>query len=422
MRKVDGLHHFYALDAWKGESQSLRILLKEGLFVTYPKLCRRIFLAGMAAAAPLGRALAQVAPAADPAAGKGALLARFVAAHPGLVRDYRLVRLAGNARPWQDTGLTLREGEPVSLLSEGRVYPSRAPNLWLLPRVVLWARIGEADVFRPGTDTYSFRSAHAGSLRLATLQGSWSTPGGDHAAPAVYDSMEGAIDVLIIRWAGDDAAQGMAALAAFAPGEQLFEAEQRRLQTPSVLPRGFAPLWYVGSGDNFAEVQQDGAPIIALRSELNGGIICAPLDLSLERGLTVAWEWRVNQLPSVRAEDLTPFHQYASLAIGFDDGQDLSWYWSASMEADAHYRCPFPSFPGETHLVVRSGSADQGRWIGERRDVHVDVGRALSRAPARVTGVWLIASTMFGERPASVDFRNIAVIDARGARHPIFPT
>ncbi|MET0343365.1 MAG: DUF3047 domain-containing protein [Polyangiales bacterium] len=334
------------------------------------------------------------------------------------MREVRTLTVPGNARPWLDAGVTLAEGDEVTLLASGQVYVSRLLGLSLLPRVVLWARVGGANVFRPGSDSASFRSASHGPLQLATLQGRWATPRGDHPAPQAYDAIEGALEVTVVRWA-TAASVGVAALAAFAPDDPLIAGEHARIRAARVLPRGFEPLWWVGSGDNFAEVTLDGAPAIALRSELNGGILRAPIDLPLAAGITVDWEWRVNQLPSVRAEDNALSHQYASLAVELDDGQDLSWYWSATLAPEHHYRCPFPSWPGETHLVVRSGDADQGRWVRERRDVAKDVAAALVKEPARITGIWLIASTMFGTRPASVDFRRIVVTDAQGTRHVI---
>jgi len=53
--------------------------------------------------------------------------------------------------------------------------------------------------------------------------------------------------------------------------------------------------------------------------------------------------------------------------------------------------------------------------------VYADVQSALARRPTRVTGVWLIVSTVFGALPASVDFRHISIDDARGVRYAIFP-
>lgn len=387
-----------------------------------PMICRRLFIASVLASTALARAHAQEGPPADFSQYYRALMERFIAKSPDVIRDYRILRLAGNARPWLDTDLNLEKGEYVSLLAAGQVVLSRAANLALLPRVVLWGRVGDGAVFRPGSDTHTFRAGESGRLQLATLQGRWSTPRGDHPAPSAYDTIEGAIEVLVIRWRTSDTQQSLAALASLAQGDELVAAALAQTAAAPELPKGFEPLWFVGSGDNFSQRSFDGEPAIALRSELNAGIIRAPLDLPLSSGLTLAWEWRVNQLPSVRAEDAIPFHQYASIALEFDDGQDLTWYWSAALDPERHYRCPFPSWPGETHLVARSGSEEQGRWVAEKRDVQRDVDKALTNKPTRIKGVWLIATTVFGARPASVDFRRLRVIDAAGKTHVVFPT
>lgn len=59
-------------------------------------------------------------------------------------------------------------------------------------------------------------------------------------------------------------------------------------------------------------------------------------------------------------------------------------------------------------LVLRSGSADAGRWVDERRDVAADFQRAFGHAPARLTGLALASDTdNTGEeaRAGFADFR-----------------
>lgn len=381
---------------------------------------RRSFLAGSAAVMAVNSAVA-LAQMEEPDFKRRylELLARFQKKHPNVISDFKIVTVAGNAPPWIDTGLDLKQGEFLTILSSGQVYISRAARLSLLPRVVLWTRVGDANVFRPGSDTSSFAANGTGRFRLATLQGRWSTPQGEHSAPAAYEKIEGALDVLVIRWASD-ANNGVRLLAEFASGDALISKENKRLQAPLKMPRGFEELWYVGSGANFNQTTFDGEAAIAVRSELNGGIIRAPLNLPLTSDTYIEWEWRLHQLPSSRSEDVMPFHQYISVAIEFDDGQDLSWYWSATLDKDKHYVCPLPSWPGETHLVARTGEDDHGLWVREQRDVRADIDLALTKKPTRIVGVWLIALTVFGQRPASTDFRRIAVVSG-SKKHSIFP-
>ncbi len=78
----------------------------------------------------------------------------------------------------------------------------------------------------------------------------------------------------------------------------------------------------------------------------------------------------------------------------FDDGQDLTWYWSC-LPQGCSFRCPLPHWRRrETHIVARAGTADLGRWIDEERPVLADHQAAIGGpAPSRVVRAWLIAQT-----------------------------
>ncbi len=126
-------------------------------------------------------------------------------------------------------------------------------------------------------------------------------------------------------------------------------------------------------------------------------------------------------LPSQVREDSFATHDYASIALEFDDGRDLTWYWSAALPEGHHYRCPLPRWAArETHLVVRSGVEGLGAWVDQRCDVQADVARALGRVPSHIVAVWLIAVSLFQRDRAFVDFRRIALIQD-GRASMIFP-
>jgi hypothetical protein len=66
-------------------------------------------------------------------------------------------------------------------------------------------------------------------------------------------------------------------------------------------------------------------------------------------------------------------------------------------------------------LVLRSGAADAGRWVEERRDVGADFRKAFGHAPARLTGLALASDTdNTGEeaRAGFADFRFVGEGDA----------
>jgi hypothetical protein len=112
-------------------------------------------------------------------------------------------------------------------------------------------------------------------------------------------------------------------------------------------------------------------------------------------------------------EDTALTHDYLSIALEFDDGQDLTWYWSRCLPEGFSYRCPLPHWRRrETHIVARSRTADLGRWIDEERPVLADHQAAIGgSAPGRVVRAWLIAQTVPQASHAVGEFRRIELVD-----------
>lgn len=352
-----------------------------------------------------------------------ALIAECRARHPGFIRDARPVHLPASVPPWTDTDVEVARGDALTVLAAGRVFWSRDADLSVGPRQVLWGRIGDADIFRLGSDTRTLTATDDGPLRLCSYHGgTWASLKGTLVTPReAYAGLTGAIDALVIRWGDVSPAQGLEALAALAPSDPLIAAELARLASPRELPAGFEPLWFVGQCDIFFRSELDRAPTIALRAEANAGIVRRPLDLALRPGTFLEWTWRLDALASRVREDAVATHDYASIALEFDDGRDLTWYWSAALPEEHHYGCPLPRWVGrETHVVVRSGRDGLGTWIDHRRDVHADVTAALGHVPSRIVAVWLIAVSLFQRGTASADFRRITLLQD-GQAHRIFP-
>lgn len=190
-------------------------------------------------------------------------------------------------------------------------------------------------------------------------------------------------------------------------------------ETKGSLPKGFSK--FKGPSDDFFESTVDGQRVISIRSQVSGGIVRCPVDFTVEPGLRLQWDWRVNTLPSSVAENTAATHDYTSIAVEFDDGRDLTWLWSAALKVGEHFRCPLPNWPTETHYVVESGSGRLGEWISEERDVFVDAMAALQNVPAKVVAVWLIHYTVPQKLSASTDFRRISLVSARGSGQVVFP-
>ena len=311
------------------------------------------------------------------------------------------VRLPANQPPWHDTGVDLEPGDTVTVFAQGRVYLSRALDIWIGPSFQLWARIGEeGPVFRGTRATNTFTAGHSGRLWLASyFPGEWADQTGRLGTdPAEYSKVSGELTALVIRWArGTDVAGVFRDAIAAAETPELVRDEAERQQSPTEAPHGWSYLWYLGPGEIYRPVTTpDSRPGIRCHTHGDVGILRREAEVALEPGLELHWRWKVDELPIDLAEDTLPSHDYLSIAVEFDDGQDITYYWSASLPAGTVYRCPLPTWKDkETHVVVRSGASQLGQWLEESRDLHADYRSIISGPASRVVRIWLIANSLF---------------------------
>jgi hypothetical protein len=161
-----------------------------------------------------------------------------------------------------------------------------------------------------------------------------------------------------------------------------------------------------------AEIYASGADgEIACRTNNDVGIVRHEVSLPLLEDTRLGWSWRVDELPSAVREDTLPSHDYMSIAVEFDNGQDLTYYWSAELPPGTVYTCPLPHWcERETHVVVRSGPDGLGEWQSEERDLRADYEAALGAPlPGRVVAVWLIAVGLFQHVKGSCVYGSIEV-------------
>ncbi len=330
----------------------------------------------------------------------------------GAVAEHRHVDVPARRAPWFDTGLQLAAGDRVTWFASGRVYLSRVLDIWVRPSFQLWGRLSDSGtVFRGTRDTHTFVAASDGPLHLASyFPGEWSDPQGrlGHGA-ADYHKVSGGMSVLLVRWAsGVDVA---AVLGDASPAPAPVVAECERLAHPVVPPDGWNYLWYLGPGEIYRPGRSDdGRRTICCDTHGDVGILRRDVTAPLAPGLRLDWRWRVTQLPADLREDSLPSHDYLSIAVEFDDGQDLTYYWSAALPVGTVYRCPLPTWRDkETHVVVRSGTSELGRWLDEDRDLHADY-HAFVGGPARsVVRVWLIANSLFLRGRGRCDYADIGI-------------
>jgi hypothetical protein len=328
--------------------------------------------------------------------------------------EVRHVFLPANVPPWTKTGMGLRRGESVTILAEGRVVLAEALDLWMGPRLSLWARHG-GRIRNGPRNHWSFTAEADAELELAIYSGEWASEAGDLATPSEgYAGLTGGIDVLVLRWKGG-AETALRRLVAALP-DTLLRDECARLASPVRAPEGWHYHRLLGESEVFSVRSDGGEPRIAVDARNDVAILQRPIEFPLGADTTLSWRWKLDELPSRRAEDALPTHDYVSIALEFENGRDLTWFWSAGLEPEHCFHCPLPNWNvRETHVVVRSGAVSLGTWQAESRRVRDDYARAIGAPPTRIVAVWLIAVSLFQHGRARAEFAEAWLRDARGA-------
>jgi len=179
----------------------------------------------------------------------------------------------------------------------------------------------------------------------------------------------------------------------------------------------------------------DGVGAVEAHAVASMALMARPLTIDLERTPVLCWRWRIDA--PVAAADMTTKagDDYAArVYLSFDVsperlglatrmalGLARTLRGSAVPDAAVNYvwdnRHPVGTWQPNAYtdrarmLVLRSGAADAGRWVDERRDVAADFRSAFGHPPARVTGLAVATDTdnTGGEaRAGFADFRFVA--------------
>ena len=354
-----------------------------------------------------GRARARSDPWRQVAPIDGAALRDLVAT---VAEEARLVSIPVNRPPWRPTGLTVAAGQQVTWLAWGRLYLVGPLGVGVRPRLVLRGRVGEGPPQDSSCDTVSFRADRSGELRLGSaMPGEMQPDGAITTDRFPYRACSGALTAVVARWAeGTDPAEALGWIA-HGDASGLCAAEAGRLAALPTPPAGWDNHPLIGSEQAF--FPSDGG--MAARGDRTVSIIRHAAEIPLTPSLRLQWTWKLEELPSRLPEDTTLTHDYLSVALEFDDGRDLTWYWSAGLPVGASYPCPLPHWRRrETHVVVRTGTTDLGRWVDEDRPVLADHRAAIGGpVPGRVVRAWLISCTFPQAGHTAGEFKRIQLVD-----------
>jgi hypothetical protein len=336
----------------------------------------------------------------------------------GVIHSAEFIDLASDQAPWFDTGIELGEGEHVTGFTIGKTR-LKGTDLSFGADFQLWYRIGpDGVIFRGTRFSHSFTVEKPGRLYLASyFPGEWSSRTGDLATPQeVYQQAEGMLTILLIRWRCD-LLEGLRKLVALGDVEGVIAGEIDRLTNPLPTPPGWDYLWFVGPAEIYRPCADQGhKPAICCHSHNDVGLLHKDVVLPLTPDTRLRWAWRMDQLPSQIREDSLPTHDYLSIAVEFDNGQDITYYWSAELPVGTAFRCPIPTWTArETHVVIRTGQLGLGEWFNEERDVYRDYGEYIGGTmPANIVRVWLIAVSFFQGQEGKCRYADIAFVTRAG--------
>lgn len=285
---------------------------------------------------------------------------------------------------WLPTGVSVRVEQSFTVDARGAVWLSGALGVGLEPRVALWVRIGGQRPIRKLLDNRTTFTAWAdGPVELRLKADEWASEAGDALAGSRL-KLGGAVTATVAAWDAPRAADAHAA------------------------PDGWRHLWRLGDGRIYTAQGNE----IAVSTHGDVGILQLDCDNALTPQTRLDWAWRVDELPSRLAESLQVTHDYLSIAVEFENGQDLTYMWSAALPEGHVFRCPLPWWcDRETHWVQRSGTSDLGRWLEESRPLAEDCRRAYGAVPERVVRLWLIANSVFQRRSGRVSFRDLRIVE-----------
>jgi quinohemoprotein ethanol dehydrogenase len=323
---------------------------------------------------------------------------------------------------WLDTGLWLRPGDEVTLAGTGGADFGFAHPLE--PRHVLWARVGEeGTIFQLPSNVHSFTAGDRGELYVTASPPAllWANRRGDRVdAFAAMPDVPLSISVTAYAWR-DSAREGLEAMLDDVDRGMFARQALAAIDQGKKLPAGFEYLWYLNASNVFGAFDADGRRGVHVSTSDDFGIIRKPLDIPLTPETRIDFDWLYEKLPALGPETDAATHDYMSIALEFDNGQDITWFWSAHLPEGEIFACPLPDWhERETHIVLQSGKDRLGEWHSHSRPVLADYDAAVGgEPPKRIVGAWVIATAVFGRQPAEAYFANARISDGERS-HAVF--
>ncbi|MFT5136117.1 MAG: hypothetical protein ACI8XV_001146 [Arenicella sp.] len=381
-------------------------------------------VAGKLAVRAMGARLrSELEPTPDLVKFKQGMQALIDSAKADLIKETQWVSMPATQAPWIDSQIQLKSGEQVSYFVEGRTYVSQFLDVWIHPSLQLWSKVGnDGEVFRGSRKGHSFTAKNDGQLQFGNyFPNDWADRQGNRLqSDEVYAQASGELCVLVIHW-NDKALDGLKELVNAGDYQAKLQNEIERIEQGDITPVGWNYLWNIGTSEIYSDQHtkteqptdhQHSIDCQTIHCHTSGdtGILQHDVDMALTKNTEISWRWCIDQLPSSIREDSLPSHDYLSIAVEFDTGRDITYYWSSTLSVGTGFDCPLPNWAGkEYHVVVRSGGENLGQWLQERRNLYADHEQYMGKPPARIVRVWLIANSILQRGTGTCDYADIVL-------------
>ncbi len=341
---------------------------------------------------------------------------KALACHPSVapeIRQARVLTLSADEAGWTPAGFEVKPGEEVTVFAAGGFIASKALDLRFGARIGVWLRAGDqGHIRKTGGAAATLRMSEGGPLHVvAKPPGEWADERGAFDPAFPRGGLAGVLSVCVIVWK-ESALKGLDVMARAGDHEALVAEALEDARHPVEAPEGWRYLWRLGEGRIYREASDGDQRRICCHTHEDVGILQFPADFALTDTTRLRWRWKADRLPCDLPEDIQPTHDYLSIAVEFENGQDLTYMWSSKLAVGTIFRCPLPYWDRvETHWVLRSDARQLGQWLSEERPVKADYARAVGAPPARIVRVWLIAVSVFQRGTGICEYADIELVD-----------
>lgn len=183
-------------------------------------------------------------------------------------------------------------------------------------------------------------------------------------------------------------------------GERIVIADFSSVTNPSGVPPGWKLKEKSGKAE-FAVVRDDDVFALRLTSVDSSFSFQKEVNVDVRTYPLLTWKWKVTKLPAggdFRASKTDD--QAAQLFVGFTRTKVIVYIWDTSAPQGLMEEAPSPPFMHIKAVVVRSGSADTGKWLSETRNVYEDYKKLFGAEPPPVTGFRLQINSQHTETEA----------------------